>query len=119
MARHLTWIAEGWACSECAWKFPVPSLLSDPEAKGAYDRLAAAKFQDHQCAHYPRERTLDGRETFAERARKLILRGYKPKDAVQLILQEVMLEYRNEPNVVEQARHDAEDFLRRIREGLI
>ena len=44
--KHLT----GWACSACDWTFPLPSLLSDPEAKKAYDRLASAKFQLHDCA---------------------------------------------------------------------
>src|SRR5947208_8454353 len=54
MARVLTWVSDrhltGWACSACDWTFPLPSLLSDPEAKKAYDRLASAKFQLHDCA---------------------------------------------------------------------
>jgi len=124
MGRWLTWVSDqhlqGWACSQCEWSFPIPSLLTDPEAKSAYDRLAAAKFQGHDCVQYPtRSRAKSGRELFAERARKLVMRGYKPKDAVDLVLQEIMLEHRSEPKVVEQARADAEDFLRRIRQGLI
>ena len=35
----------------------------------------------------------------------------KPKDAVELILQEAELEHRNEPRVMEKACTDAEDFL--------
>ncbi|PYX95561.1 MAG: hypothetical protein DMG71_08940 [Acidobacteria bacterium] len=124
MGRWLTWVSDqhlqGWACSQCEWNFPIPSLLTDPEAKSAYDRLAAGKFQGHDCAQHPaRTRTKSGTELFAERARKLVMRGYKPKDAVDLVLQEIMLEHRSEPKVVEQARADAEDFLRRIRQGLI
>jgi len=52
MERALVWIggdAKGWACSKCRWKFPVPTLLTGEEAKGAYDRLAAAKFREHTC----------------------------------------------------------------------
>jgi len=35
----------------------------------------------------------------------------------QLVLQEVMLEHRNNPEILKQARADAEEFLHRIREG--
>ena len=52
MVRFLIWIegdANGWACSNCRWRFPVPTLLSGEEAKGAYDRLAAVKFREHKC----------------------------------------------------------------------
>jgi hypothetical protein len=56
---------------------------------------------------------------FAERARMLIKRGYKAKDAVELILQETEIEHRNEPKLMEKACADAEDFLLRIRTGLI
>jgi hypothetical protein len=34
-------------------------------------------------------------------------------------VQEIALEHRNEPKVLEQAKADAEDFLRRVRQGLI
>jgi len=52
MERSLIWMesdVNGWACSNCQWRFPVPTLLSGEEAKGAYDRLAAAKFRQHTC----------------------------------------------------------------------
>jgi len=52
MVRFLIWIegdAKGWACSNCRWRFPVPTLLSGEEAKGAYDRLATVKFREHKC----------------------------------------------------------------------
>jgi hypothetical protein len=124
MGRWLTWISDqqlqGWACSQCQWNFPLPPLLTDPQAKAAYDRLAASKFQTHQCSEYgSRIRSARGKELFEERARKLVLRGYKPKDAAELVVQEIGLEHRNKPEVVEQAKADAEDFLRRVREGLI
>jgi len=123
MARWLTWVSDqrlqGWACSQCQWTFPIPSLLSDPEAKSAYDRLASAKFQDHDCVeHGMRAAESDG-ESFATRARRLVTRGFKPKDAADITLQEITLEHRNEPKVMAQARKDAEDFLRRVKEGTI
>ena len=54
MGRWLTWVSHqrltGWACSQCGWTFPVPSMLTDKDAKSAYDRLASSKFQEHDCA---------------------------------------------------------------------
>ena len=51
--------------------------------------------------------------------RKLVAQGFKPKDAVEITLQEIMFEHRDEAKIIEKARADAEDFLRRIKEGLI
>ena len=51
--------ASGWACTNCGWTVPVPTLLSGDDAMAAYDRLAAAKFRDHKCeahAAFPRPR---------------------------------------------------------------
>src|SRR5689334_20236753 len=100
MARWLTWIAnhhfQGWACSQCEWNFGIPALLSDPEAKSAYDRLAAIKFQEHECIQYPKKAGLSQPDSFADRARRLVVRGFKPKDAVELTLQEITLEHRND-----------------------
>jgi hypothetical protein len=121
MGRWLTWIADqqlrGWACSYCEWNFPVPSLLNDPEAKSAYDRLAAAKFEQHECRHFL-VRNRSAEDSFAEKARRLILRGFKPKDAVDITLQEITLEYRNDHAKLQEAQSDADDFLRRIKDGL-
>ena len=123
MARWLTWVSDqhfqGWACSQCEWNFATPSLLSDPEAKSAYDRLAALKFQEHACAQHPKKTGLSETDSFAERARRLIVRGFKPKDAVDLTLQEVVLEHRHNPKAIEEAREAAENFLKRIKEGSI
>jgi len=54
---------------------------------------------------------------FMKRMRELVMRGFKPKDAAELVLQEVMLEHRNNPEILKQARADADEFLRRILEG--
>lgn len=60
-----------------------------------------------------------GSESFTARIRRLVATGFKPKDAVELMLQEVELEYRREPAVLAKAKTEGEDFLRRMRAGLI
>jgi hypothetical protein len=121
-ARELLWTVDknfqGWTCSQCEWNSPLPTLLNDPEAKTAFDRLAAGKFRDHKCAdHSPR--LIPAAEGFTSRIRRMVAHGYKPKDAVELFLQEIALEYRNQPAVLDQAKSEADDFLRRLRAGLI
>ncbi len=123
-ARKIIWTSthsfQGWTCSQCDWNYPIPTFLNDPEARTAYDRLAAAKFRDHKCSeHSSRQGSPDDADSFTPRIRKLVAQGFKPKDAVELFLQEVALEYRNQPKVLAQAKLDAEDFLRRVRAGLI
>ena len=125
MVRSLIWIegdANGWACSHCQWGFPVPTLLSGEEAKAAYDRLAAGKFRDHKCeaeASLPAAKQRDADTAFAERARMLIKRGYKPKVAVELVLHEIEFEHGSDTRLIERARVEAEDFLLRVRKGLV
>lgn len=125
MARSLVWSAgpetPGWGCSNCSWTFPVPTLLSDPEAKHAYDRLATSKFQSHICQSTSTRtpRPEDTEATFTEQIRKLVKMGYKPKDAVSIALDELSLEHRRDSKVMQRAEVDAEEFLRRVREGLI
>jgi len=122
-AREIVWSVDrnfqGWTCSVCDWNYPVPTLLNDPEAKNAYDRLAAAKFREHVCADHPVRIAAGGAVSFTARIRKMVAHGYKPKDAVELVLQEVAIEYPNQPKILEQARAEGEDFLRRLRAGLI
>jgi len=70
MVRQLTWIddgkVEGWTCSECAWTYPIPELLADPEAKAAYDRIAFANFRKHACRATPEEQNHPIKETFSD-----------------------------------------------------
>jgi len=126
MTPTLIWIDEpennGWACSSCSWKYPVPTFLSNPEAKRAYDRLAASKFGEHVCEVPAPHREIEDTSTeptFTKRVMKLLKVGYKPKDAVQIALDEIALEHRNDPKVMSQARVDAQDFMQRVREGRI
>jgi hypothetical protein len=111
----------GWACSRCQWRFPLPTLLEGEDAKKAYDRLAAAKFRDHSCETQPPSSGVkrESGPTFADRAKKLVKAGYKPKDAVELLTQEIVLEHRNDRDAIEKARADADDFLLKVRKGLI
>jgi hypothetical protein len=122
-ARELIWIVrpnfQGWTCSQCEWNSPLPTLLTDAEAKTAYDRLAAAKFRDHKCADHLSRLGGPDTDNFTARIRKLVSQGFKPKDAVELFLQEIALEYRNQPKTLAQAKAEGEDFLRRLRAGLI
>jgi hypothetical protein len=128
MVRSLIWIEGdeyGWACSNCQWSFPVPTLLCGEEAKGAYDRLAAGKFREHKCEAETsllaaeQEPKRDADTAFAERARMLIKRGYTLKVAVELVLHEMEFEHGNDSRMIKNARADAEDFLLRVRKGLI
>ena len=122
-AREMIWTShhtfKGWTCSQCEWNYPLPTLLTDTDARTAYDRLAAGKFRDHKCGDHLRRLAVPDHESFTPRIRKLVAQGFKPKDAVELFLQEVALEYRNQPKVLEQAKADGEDFLRRVKAGLI
>jgi hypothetical protein len=121
--RELVWTVDpsfqGWTCSQCEWNSPLPTLLNDPEAKTAYDRLAAAKFRDHKCADHLSRLSSAAHDSFTARIKKMVAHGFKPKDAVELFLQEAALEFRNQPKVLAQAKSEAEDFLRRLRAGLI
>ena len=123
MARRLTWVSHqrltGWACSDCGWTFPVPALLTDQDAKSAYDRLASSQFKEHACAAHGQPAVTADPESFTARARKLVTRGFKPKDAVEITLQELRFENRSNPAAIKKAQKDAEDFLRHVRDGLI
>jgi uncharacterized protein YoaH (UPF0181 family) len=123
MARSTIWITsrsfQGWGCSDCGWSYAVPTLLSDPEAKSAYDRLALAKFREHTCVEHPARPELGALPSVTERIRKLAASGYKPKDAIELVLQEVQIEFREKPERIEAAQAEAQDFLRRMREGIV
>lgn len=126
MTPTLVWTDDpsnpGWACSNCLWRYPVPTFLSDPEARRAYDRLAAAQFRQHVCDGVQPAKTIEDTSTepsFASRVMKLVKVGYKPKDAVDIALDEIGLEHRNDPKVMSKARQDAQDFLQKVKEGRI
>lgn len=121
--RTLLWVQgdtfQGWTCSRCGWRSPLPTLLSDPEAKTAYDRLAEGKFRQHACQDYQRSAPLPESGVFTARLRKLVGQGFKPKDAVEILLLEVELESRGNQEILQRARSEGEDFIRRVRQGLL
>jgi hypothetical protein len=120
--RALVWVANdafnGWICSQCEWNSPLPTLLAASDAKAAYDRLAEGKFRQHSCEHF-RPRMQAPEAGYMSRLKKLVSQGFKPKDAVEILLQEVELETRSDQRIMQQARQDGEDFLRRVRQGLL
>ena len=128
MTRLLIWVEgdpHGWACSICRWVFPVPTLLGGEEAKEAYHRLAAVKFREHKCeaptnlSGTNKQATQNVGTTFVESARFLVKRGFTPKVAVDLVLHDLEIKHRNDPRLMEKARAEAEDFLLKVRKGLI
>ena len=123
MARSMVWKisldVRKWACSDCGWDYQVPSLLSDPEAMKAFDRLARDKFLAHSCADHPAQAAPVLHETATERMREFFRRGYKPKDAAEIVLQEIMLEHGPGSKKTLQAAEEAREFLRRVRDGII
>ncbi len=88
-----------------------------------YNRLAAAKFHEHSCEPAVPDSsnaTKPDADIFSvDRARMLIMRGYKPQYAVELILQEVTFASGGDARIIAKARADAEIFLSRIGQGLI
>lgn len=92
---------------------------------GAYGRPANANFREHRheagtrLSAQQEEAQRDADTAFADRARMLIKRGYTPKVAVELVLHEMEFEQGKNSKRMEKARADADDFLRRARQGLI
>ena len=123
MARRMVWITSrtfrGWSCSDCGWNYEVPTLLTDPDAKSAFDRLSLSKFRGHECANHAERVEFSIMPSVTERIRKLVAGGYKPKDAIDIVLQEVGLEFRHRPEVIDEAHSEAQDFLRRMRDGIV
>jgi hypothetical protein len=56
---------------------------------------------------------------FADRAHMLIKRGYTPKVAVELVLHELEVEYGSNSRKMDEARRNADDFLSKVRRGLL
>ena len=51
--------------------------------------------------------------------RRLVVHGYKPKDAIEVVLQEVRMESDDDRKAIESAEAEAEDLLRQVRDGLV
>src|SRR5205809_8022310 len=116
--RSLTWVSDknltGWTCSACDWTFPLPSLLGDPEAKKAYDRLALAKFQRHDCATHQPVASLK-HASFITRAKGLVMRRFKPTDAAEITAKEIMFENHDDPDIARKVQLEVNDFPSRVK----
>jgi hypothetical protein len=63
--REMVWVKtegfQGWACSECAWKFNPLGVLtggSIDDMKQNYERERDREFASHLCAGHPRMQKL-------------------------------------------------------------
>lgn len=90
---------------------------------GAYELRGGGKTREQRHSEsvsllkQEAERKADA--AFADRARTLIKRGYKPKVAIDLVLQELEIESGNNPATMQKARASAEDFLLKLSRGQI
>jgi len=90
-------------------------FLTKPKVQ--YDRLASGKFREHDCArHSERKQTEDRRSWNVHGALSCEDSNQRCRGACT---SGITLEHSIEPKIMEQARADADDFLRRVREGLI
>ncbi len=55
----------------------------------------------------------------ARGGRSLIMRGFKPKDAAEITVREIIFENRDDPDIARRVQIEAKDFLQRVKEGLI
>jgi hypothetical protein len=89
------------------------------------DQFGGATLRKHHAAPTTGVSTLerasnrDPDTAFADRARALIKRGYTPKVAVDLVLHELQVEHGDNSRLMDKARSDAEEFLFKLRRGLI
>ena len=122
MARALTWVSDqrltGWTFPGVAGRFLFRRFLKDPEARKAYDRLASAKFQRHDCATHQSSASF-APESFINRTKGLVMRGFKPKDAAEIAAREIMFENDHDPDIARKVQIEAQDFMRRVKKGLI
>jgi len=56
---------------------------------------------------------------FVSRVRTLIMRGHKAKNAVEMVIREIAEETGGDPDIVQKARQAGEEFMERVKIGLI
>jgi hypothetical protein len=47
------------------------------------------------------------------------MRGFEPKDAAEIVSREMMFENHDDPDIARKVQIEVNDFLRRLKEGLI
>jgi ABC-type Na+ transport system ATPase subunit NatA len=68
----------------------------------------------HDCAAHQLVASLD-LDTFIARAKGLVMRGFKPKDAAEIAAREFMFENDHDPDIARKVQIEAQDFLRRMK----
>jgi hypothetical protein len=58
-------------------------------------------------------------DSFINRTKGLVMRGFAPKDAAEIAAREIMFENDHDPDIARKVQREAQDFLRRVKEGLI
>ncbi len=121
MEKRIVWKTdEGWACSQCEWKCPFPIAVTHPTIRSAYDNLALSEFAKHLCTETIASKSTPTRhDKFREKMRILVMRGLKPAAAVEQVLREASVDHRNNPGMLEKARAEGDEFLRRVEEGYL
>lgn len=103
----------------------IRSAVRDLPETDAGDQLAGARLRKQHSesetgVSTPGQATEWNTGTsFADRARMLIKRGYTPKVAVELVLHELEVEQGNNSRIMDKAHSDAEEFLAKLRRGVI
>src|SRR5207244_1164365 len=69
----------------------------------ALSRDASAKFQRHDSATHQPVASLDP-DSFIARAKGLVKRGFKPKDAADITAREIMFENHDDPDIARKCR---------------
>ena len=115
MARWLTWVSHqtfdrmGVFAMRLDFSRPV-----DADRSGCEECIRPAGFQQisgtRLCSCTGNRPALSDSESFAARARKLVTRGFKPKDAAQITLQEITFENRNDPSAAKRAANRFRGF---------
>jgi len=68
---------------------------------------------------FPLPSLLGDPDSFIARAKGLVKRGFKPKDAADITAREIMFENHDDPDIARKVQIEAQGFLRRVKEGLI
>ncbi|HZQ67303.1 MAG TPA: hypothetical protein VFA68_02190 [Terriglobales bacterium] len=121
MHRSIVWKTDqGWTCSGCDWGYPISIAVTDSAVRRAYDNLALSEFGKHRCPEkIATQPTPTRRNEFLEKMRVLVMRGLKPAAAVEQVLREASVDHRDNPGMLEKARAEGDEFLRRVEEGYL
>lgn len=81
--------------------------------------MAFAQFSEHDCKLHPSNGNQPETESHIGKMRLLVMRGSSPEEAAGEVLKEVSSRYPDQPATIDKVRKEADEFLRRIREGFL